>query len=172
MRLQRGDIVPRKIKQPKSKKISAVIKQQKIQVNLAWKQTFGKDQTARFDNAQKFVDSECIRLMVKYTPARNNILYKTATLGTKIGSGHIYYNSPYARYLYYGEIYGPNFPIYEQGKLVSFYSPPQKHPTGRKMQYDKERHPQAQKLWFEVMKTNHKEQILRGAAAIAAKKGR
>ena len=162
--------MPEPIKQPKNKKISAIIKQQKIEVNLAWNKVFSKEYTDRFNNTQKYVDSECIRLMVKYTPARNNILYKAATLGTKIGSGHIYYNSPYARYLYYGEIYGPNIPIYEQGKLVGFYSPPSKSPTGREMQYDTARHPQAQKLWFEVMKTNHKDQILRGAAAIASRK--
>ena len=94
--------MPQPIRQPRNTRIKAAIRQQKIEVNLAWNRTFGKDQTARFDNTQKFVDSECIRLMVKYTPARNNILYKTAVLGTKIGSGHIYYNSPYARYQYYG----------------------------------------------------------------------
>ena len=162
--------MPNPIRQPRNKRIKAAVRQQKIEVTLAWNKVFGKEHTERFNDTQKFVDSECIRLMVKYTPARNNILYKAATLGTKIGSGHIYYNSPYARYLYYGEIYGPNIPIYEQGQLVGFYSPPSKSPTGRKMQYDKARHSQAQKLWFEVMKTNHKEQILRGAAAIAAKK--
>lgn len=167
MRLRRGDTVPRKIKQPKSKKVSAVIRQQRIEVNLAWKQTFGKDQTARFDNAQKFVDSECIRLMVKYTPARNNILYKAATLGTKIGSGHIYYNSPYARYQYYGKLMvsrltGSPYASKGESKVL----------TDKNLRYDTFRHPQAQKKWFETMKTNHKEQILRGAAAIAAKKGR
>ena len=162
--------MPQPIRQPRDRRFRAVIKHQKIEVNLAWNKVFSKEYTDRFNNTQKYVDSECIRLMVKYTPARNNILYKAATLGTKIGSGHIYYNSPYARYLYYGEIYGPNIPIYEQGKLVGFYSPPSKSPTGREMQYDTARHPQAQKLWFEVMKTNHKQQILRGAAAIASRK--
>lgn len=162
--------MPEPIRQPRNTRIKAVIRQQKIEVNLAWNKAFGREQTNRFGNAQKFVDSECIRLMVRYTPARNNILYKSAALGTKIGSGHIYYSSPYARYLYYGVVYGPNFPIFEQGQLVGFYSPPKKHSTGRNMQYDKARHPQAQKLWFEVMKTNHKEQILRETAAKFGKK--
>ena len=162
--------MPQPIRQPRDRRFRAVIRQQKIEVNLAWNKVFSKEYTDRFNNTQKYVDSECIRLMVKYTPARNNILYKAATLGTKIGSGHIYYNSPYARYLYYGEIYGPNIPIYEQGKLVGFYSPPSKSPTGREMQYDTARHSQAQKLWFEVMKTNHKQLILRGAKSIANRK--
>lgn len=157
--------MPKPIKQPKNKKVSAVIKQQKIEANLAWKQTFGKDQTGRFDNAQKFVDIECIRLMVKYTPARNNILYKSAAIGTKIGSGHIYYQSPYARYQYYGKLMvssvtGSPYASKGESKVL----------TDKDLNYSTFRHPQAQKLWFEAMKTNHKEQILRGAAAIAAKK--
>lgn len=157
--------MPRNIKQPKNKKISAVIKQQKIEVNLAWKQNFGKEQTARFDNTQKFVDSECIRLMVKYTPARNNILYKSATLGTKIGSGHIYYQSPCARYQYYGKLMvsrltGSPYASKGESKVL----------TNKDLKYSTARHPQAQKKWFETMKTNHKEQILRGAAAKFGKK--
>lgn len=157
--------MPQPIKQPKNKKISAKIKQQKLEVNLAWKQTFGKDQTARFDNVQKFVDSECIRLMVKYTPARNNIMYKSATLGTKIGSGHIYYQSPNARYQYYGKlmvssITGSSYASKGESKVL----------TNKDLKYSTARHPQAQKQWFEAMKTNHKEQILRGAAAIAKKR--
>ena len=157
--------MPQSIKQPKNKKVSAKINQMKAEVNLSWKQTFGKDQTTRFDNVQKFVDSECIRLMVKYTPARNNILYKSATLGTKIGSGHIYYQSPYARYQYYGKLMvssvtGSPYAKSGESKVL----------TDKELKYSTSRHPQAQKLWFETMKTNHKEQILRGAAAIAKKR--
>lgn len=157
--------MPQPIRQPRNTRIKAAICQQKIEVNLAWNRTFGKDQTARFDNTQKFVDSECIRLMVKYTPARNNILYKTAVLGTKIGSGHIYYNSPYARYQYYGKLMvssvtGSPYASKGESKVL----------TDKDLKYSKFRHPQAQKLWFETMKTNHKEQILRGAAAIANRK--
>lgn len=157
--------MPQPIRQPRNRRFRAVIRQQKIEVNLAWNKAFGKEQTDRFSTVQKFVDSECIRLMVKYTPARNNILYKSATLGTKIGSGHIYYNSPYARYQYYGKLMvsrltGSPYASKGESKVL----------TDKDLKYDKFRHPQAQKLWFETMKTNHKEQILRGAAAIAAKK--
>lgn len=142
------------------------MRRQKVEVNLAWKNTFGREQTERFDSVQKFVDSECIRLMVKYTPARNNILYKSPTLGTRIGSGHIYYQSPYARYQYYGKLMVSSVtgsPYAKKGESKVL--------TDRDLKYNTARHPQAQKLWFETMKTNHKEQILRGAAAIAAKKG-
>lgn len=155
----------RRIPQPRDQRF----KQYKTEVRLAWNRAFGKNKSAMMDNAQKYVDSECIRLMVQYTPARNNLLYKSAVLGTKIGSGHIYYQSPYARYQYYGIVFGPNIPIYEQGKIVGFYSPPKKYKTNRRLKYDKTRHPKAQARWFETMKTNHKEQILRGTAAITKK---
>lgn len=158
------------VETPRGRIVEVRHKDGKVSMKLQWADSFSKKQNQNFRNAQAFIDSECIRLMVKYTPARNNILYKSATLGTQIGSGEIHQVAPYARYLYYGEIYGPNIPIYEQGQLVGFYSPPSKSPTGREMQYDTARHPQAQKLWFEVMKTNHKQQILRGAAAIASRK--
>ena len=150
--------MPKKINQPKN----AEIKAQKAKVNLVWKQTFGKEQTERFTSAQKFVDSECIRLMVPYTPKKNGILMKAAVLGTKIGSGHIYYNSPYARYQYYGKLMvssvtGSSYAKHGESKVL----------TDKDLHYNTYRHPQARKMWFEAMKTDKKEQILRGAAAIA-----
>lgn len=146
-----------KIKQPKNAKIKA----QKAEADLVWKQTFGKEQTERFNSVQKFVDSECIRLMVPYTPMRNGILMKNAVLGTKIGSGRIVYNSPYARFQYYGKLMvssvsGSSYARSGESKVL----------TGKDLQYDKTRHPKAQRLWFEAMKADKKEQILRGAAAI------
>lgn len=146
---------------------NAAIRAQLAEVRLAWKQTFGREQTDRFTTVQKFIDSECIRLMVPYTPMRNGILMKNAVMGTTIGSGQIVYNSPYARYQYYGVVYGPNIPIFENGKIVGFYSPPQKHSMNRPLEYNTSRHPKAQKMWFEAMKADKREQILRGAAAIA-----
>lgn len=150
------------IKQPKNAKIKA----QKMQCDLAWKQTFGRDSTMQFNSAQKFVDAECIRKMVPYTPARNNILYKSAVLGTKIGSGRIYYQIPYARYQYYGKLMvssrtGSAFALQGEKKVL----------TGKNLQYSKARHPQAQRLWFEAMKKQHGEAILRGATRYAKAKG-
>ena len=123
----------------------------------------------RLNKAQMFIDSECMRLMAPYTPMRNGVLMESVKLGTVIGSGELRYLSPYARYLYYGEIYGPNIPIYEGEQLVGFFSPPgqKKHPTGREMSYDTTAHPKAGKLWFERMKADHKNEILDGAAKIA-----
>ena len=117
---------------------------------------------------QAFVDSECVRYMRQYTPMRTGALMRSATLGTRIGSGHIVYNSPYARYQYYGIVYGPNIPIYVNGELEGFFSRRgvKKRSTGRRMQYSKARRPQAQRLWFEVMKKKHGAVILRGLAEL------
>lgn len=134
-----------------------------------WSPDFGAVMTQRLNKAQQFIDSECMRLMVPYTPRRNGMLEQSVKLGTVIGSGTLRYLSPYARYLYYGEVYGPNIPIFEGGQLVGFFSPKgqKKHPTGRQMNYDTSRHPQAGKLWFERMKADHKDEICEGAAKIA-----
>lgn len=149
------------MKQPQNAKIKA----QKMQVELAWSKTFGKDSTMKFDTAQKFIDSECIRLMVKYTPAKNMILSKAAVLGTKIGSGHIVVASPHGRYQYYGKLMvsrvtGSSYARHGESKIV----------TNKDLQYSKARHPQAQRLWFEVMKKQDGGAMLRGAARIAGGK--
>lgn len=134
-----------------------------------WNPQFGAVMAARLQNAQRFIDSECMRLMVPYTPMRSGLLMESVKLGTVIGSGELRYLSPYARYLYYGEIYGPNIPIYEGEQIVGYFSPKgkKKHPMGRPMVYDTSRHPQAGKLWFERMKADHADEIREGAAKIA-----
>lgn len=116
---------------------------------------------------QKFIDSECIRLMKPYTPMKSGILIRSSTLSTVIGSGEIHQNVPYARYQYYGKVYGPNYPIFEGKNVVGFYSPPKKHPTGKELKYDKSKNPNAGSRWFERMKSNHKREILKGAQKIA-----
>jgi len=150
-----------KINQPKD----VTIKQMKAEVNLAWSNTFGKDRTIKFDNAQKFVDSECIRLMTPYTPALNNILYKSAAFGTIIGSGQIVYANPYARYQYYGKLMvssvtGSAYASQGESKILTDIS----------LKYNLMRHPLAGAFWFERMKADKLEQIKRGAAKYAGGK--
>ena len=125
-------------------------------------------QKTALKKAQASIDKKCILYMEPYTPFRNGIMQKSVTLGTKIGSGHIVYNSPYARYQYYGVVYGPNIPIYVNGVQEGSYSRRgvKKKPTDRRLQYSKDRHPQATRLWFEVMKKKHGAAILRGVAEL------
>lgn len=131
------------------------------EISLDWNRRFGRKNTEYFDRVQKFIDSECIRLMAQYTPMQKSHLQKSITFGTRVGSGIIFYNSPYARYQYYGKLMvssvtGSAWARNGETKVL----------TGKDLIYSKRQHPNAQKRWFETMKTNHKRQILRGAAAL------
>lgn len=50
---------------------------------------------------QKFIDSECIRLMAPYTPMDIGTLINSASYQTAIGSGKIVQQTPYAKRWYY-----------------------------------------------------------------------
>lgn len=67
----------------------------------------------------------------KYVPARSGALRNSVQVGPKT----IAWRSVYARYQYYGQVYGPNFPIMFGGQIVGWYSLPgqKKHPTGREL---------------------------------------
>lgn len=73
----------------------------KVSAKLEWNPGFEPSMENGFENAQAFVDSECIRRMNPETPRRTGMLIKSATLGTVIGSGEINQIAPYARRQYY-----------------------------------------------------------------------
>jgi len=101
---------------------------------LEWNTQFQPKWQKRYSEAQKFVDSEVLRLCEPYTPLLTGILIKTGTLGTDIGSGTVQWIAPYARYQYYMKRKNPST-------------------TG----------PLRGPHWFERMKQVHKQEILRGA---------
>ena len=123
---------------------------------------------------QQFVDNECIRLMDSYTPDLNGILKASVRLNTVIGSGQLIQATPYARYQYYGMLMVD--PITLKG---SFYDPKTgRHwsrpnvskimdPKGRKLNHNTVKSPKAGPHWFERMAEDHKDDIGKGAAAIA-----
>lgn len=116
---------------------------------------------------QKFIDSEVIRLCDPKVPFATGVLKHSAITASVIGQGMVVYATPYARYLYYGEVYGPNIPIFEAGELAGFWSPPgqKKHPTGRRLTYNGA--PERGSFWFERMKAERGDDIIQGAAALA-----
>lgn len=114
-------------------------------------------------HVQKAVDAAVIRECFPYLPFDEGILAGSANTATKIGSGEVVYDTPYARYQYYGEVYGPNFPITENGEIVGYYSPPEKHATGRKLEYSTEKNPQAGSHWFDRAMADHKDDVLKEA---------
>jgi len=123
---------------------------------------------------QQVIDKSVIDYSLKYTPWDAGVLAKSAYGATRIGSGVVVYPGPYAHYQYYGEVYGPNIPVYEDdtGEPTRFFSPPgvKKHPTGRELKYSPDVNPLARSFWFEAMKANHKKDILREARNAARRK--
>ncbi len=90
---------------------------------------------------QKFIDSECIRHMDKYTPFQTGFLKRSVILGSVIGSGILRYVAPYSRSVYYNN-------------------------AGRGVE-GTARGGRRGRRWFEVMKTFHLSEIIEGAKKIA-----
>lgn len=110
---------------------------------------------------QRYVDSEVIRRMKPYTPMLSSALIKSATIGTKIGTGLIQQIAPYARYQYYGKlmvssITGSAWATKGESKVL----------TDKNLTYSKI-NPNAGSFWFERMKSDHKKAILNGARKLS-----
>ncbi len=124
-------------------------------VELQWDPNFADKWEAVYSEAQKYVDSEVLRLCSRYIPFQTGFLNQSGILGTVIGTGTVVYNAPYARYLYYGKIMRD-----KEGR--AFFGGAPKHVTEENLSYHGE--PQRGAFWFERMKAAHKDAILRGAA--------
>ena len=105
---------------------------------------FANQSDALLSRKQKFVDSEVLRLSDPYVPMLTGTLKKTGITGTVLGSGEVDYTAPYARRNYY-ENGG-------RGKEGLNASGGVKGLRG--------------KQWFERMKADHKDEILKGAQKI------
>lgn len=104
---------------------------------------------------QRYIDNEVIRLSEPYTPHLTGALKRSAKAGTDIGSGEVVWNSPYARFHYYGNVMispstGSTWAKKDEKKIL----------TDRPLSY----HGGGGKLWFERMKADHRDKILEGAA--------
>lgn len=88
---------------------------------------------------QEFIDTQCLQHCQPKVPKRENILIQSGILNTQIGSGQVEYRTPYARRWYY-------MPAdFNEGSGSGMYT------KGRG------------NYWFERMKEEHREQILKGA---------
>ena len=137
-----------------------VIKTQNGAASLIWNPNFSSKWNGRYERAQKFVDSEVIRLCGPYTPFESGTLQRSALIGTTIGSGEVVWSSPYAKFLYYGKVMvspttGSSWARKGERKVL----------TDRPLHYNGA--PKRGKLWFERMKADHKEEILEGARKLA-----
>lgn len=109
---------------------------------------------------QKYIDSSVLRLSSPKVPFLSGMLEKSGNLHTIVGSGLVQYNTPYARFLYYGKLMvgeQSHSPWAKQGEIKVL--------TERDLQYNGA--PIRGSFWFERMKAEHKDSILRGAGKIA-----
>lgn len=68
----------------------------KVDAKFSFAPGFVTKQDKHFAEAQKFIDSEVLRLSSPYVPLRIGTLDKSGILGTTVGSGLVVYNVPYA----------------------------------------------------------------------------
>lgn len=105
----------------------------------------------RAGDAQQFHTKNVLGRIKRYMPYVSGVTYKATVLQTDIRKPEIVTDTPYAHYLFIGEVYGPNIPIRENGIITGWWSPPVKHPTGRKLEYDKTKNPQAGPRWDKAL---------------------
>ena len=111
------------------------------------------------------------KLINPWVPMYEGILSQALEITAK----YIRYKQPYAHYMYDGEVYGPNIPIWENGIIVGWWSPPgkgSKHPTGRAIKYGTEKHPLATKEWDKVALPIILDKIEKGIINILALRAR
>ena len=81
---------------------SIIINEASMKASLTWNPDFQPTWQDHYSQAQKFVDSEVLRLCEPYVPLRTGMLVMSGILGTDVGSGTVQWIAPYARAQYYG----------------------------------------------------------------------
>lgn len=113
-----------------------------ITASLSWNKNFVPKYNTLFLKTQKYVDNKVLKFSEPYIPLVTGTLIKTGILGTVVGTGEINYVAPYAKKVYYSKT-------------------PIGRPTGAL------RGPN----WFERMKADKKEEILKGAKRVVTSEG-
>lgn len=91
-----------------------------------------------YQKAQKWLDNEVLKDSDEYVPMDTGNLRNSGISGTKVGSGEVVYNAPYAKKMYYGKHYN----------------------------FSKDKHPKACAQWFEKAKATKKDAWVKGANKI------
>lgn len=114
--------------------------------------------------AQQVLEKSIIDYSLPYTPFDTGTLANSAYSATKLGSGEVVYPGPYAHYQYFGQVYGPNIPVFEDdsGVPTRWFSPPgqKKHPVGRFLTYKTDQNPNAGPFWVERMWAAHSKDVI------------
>ena len=128
-------MTPPKIETPKG----SIVIGENGKAELKWNTNFVPKWQGYYTSAQKFVDSEVLRLSEPFIPLLTSMLIKSGILGTDVGSGTVKWIAPYAKWQYY------------RGRR------PGASQTG----------PLRGRFWFERMKQIHGKTIIAGARRIA-----
>ena len=140
------------LKQPIDQLVKVKIKGGMMQGLLQFRHDFAAKKLLAYQQAQRYVDNEVLRRCDPLTPRLKGELISSGVRATSIGSGIVQYNSPYARYQYYGKVMIGRAPKTVTSIPLTYTDAPNR---GAK--------------WFERMKTKDKKDILKGAGRIVAK---
>lgn len=102
-----------------------------------------KRRTKRFEQAQDWLDKECVKRMTPFVPVGLPRFHHSGKLAASVKiaePGVIVYEAPFARHDYYAEV---------------------DHSHGG--------NPRAQRLWFEVVKAEELEYLRKGVAEVISK---
>ena len=129
---------------------------------------FGMQKSGR---VQAAIDNAALRYSEMYMPLDSGSLIARTYEATVVGSGKIVFPGPYAHYLYHGEVYGPNIPIFDDGSGIPtrYFSPrgKKKFPTGIALNIKIDKNPNATSHWWDVAKANHLKEIIEEARKAA-----
>lgn len=145
----------------------------KIKANFKWNNDGNLKKLCGLDKdgiVQLHIDNKCIDLLTHspYVPCKEGNLQASVY---REKPGKLKYPGPYAHYMYYGVVYGPNIPIFDDdtGIPTGYYSKKgsTKQNTGRKLKYRTDINSLAKSYWWESVKADHKEEIIKEAKAVA-----
>ncbi len=122
------------------------------------------------DNTMLQIHNTFAKMCDPYVPMDEGVLAQTI----EIKPDGVTYNQPYAHYQYTGLVYGPNFPIVENGIIIGWYSKPgeKKTPTGGYLNYSKEKHPLATSEWDKAMMRDRGDEFKQQVTAILQNEAR
>lgn len=117
-----------------------------MSLKLVWSAGLEKKYKSAIKQAQNYIDNQCINLMTPYVPVAPARYRNSGKLRRSVRikkAGTITYTAPHSKYAYYSTA---------------------NHENGG--------NPRGKRRWFEVMKTKHKTEILRGVSTITRGKFR
>lgn len=124
--------------------------------NISVKKLMGPVQSDKF---WKYAAQEWHRLYKDYVPMKTGVLYNSVTIEPKTITHYV----PYAHYIYEGRVYGPNYPITENGVVVGYFSQRnrRKKRMRRMLKFSRELHPKASRQWDKAAAPVQKPALIR-----------